>query len=600
MLAPLRITDKPAAVRWRVPPWTTASDEWIRIDRSLAADHPARIAAAIVALLDLGPRERTYAGVGSEPLPPGLVLALVLYELDIGELSPVRWAVHCRENDPAKWLVFGLHPSASTLYAFRQRVGPLLDGLNRQILERAIAAGLTTAEHAAGDGTFVAALGSRHRLVNAATLARRLEQLEEALAADDAAGPAAAAPAEPAAAPPAGPDGPPPPRIEAPAPAAPPPGPAAAAGPAAAESAESATPPKPADPPGPSRPAWMATTPTGRRRQHRRHRRAAAELQRRLGRHRKTRSKRKKARRRPDDRVLICPSEPEAVLGRDKTKVFRPLYNVQLGRDLESPLILAYDVVPQANDAGCFGPLLDRAEQLSGVGLKEVVADSADAAQADLRIARGRGVTIYAPVSGAEGCSPAATPAAESAATPGESAATPGESAAGSGRRRPAVLPKESFAWLEAEQTYECPAGHRLELVSRGREGRAGGAEVGHRQYRCPPRYRRECPLAARCTKAPQKGRTIKRSDEEELVEALRRRMGAESGRERYKLRKQTVELGNADFKAHRGLLRFHSFGLDGAKAQVGLLVLRHNGKVLVKALDAAGRADVTPSSEAA
>jgi hypothetical protein len=334
----------------------------------------------------------------------------------------------------------------------------------------------------------------------------------------------------------------------------------------------------------------MAETPAGRRRQRHRHRRAAAELQRRLGHHRKTRSKRPKARRRPDERVLICPSEPEAVLGRDKLKVFRPLYNVQLARDLDSPLILAYDVVPKANDAGCFEPLLDRAHRLSGAELREAVVDSSYAGQVDLRVARQREVTVYAPAAGA----------AASGADRRDPAAPPGESAVGPGCREPAVLPKESFAWLEAEQTYECPAGHRLELAGRGHEGRAGGEGVGYRQYRCPPRYCRACPLAARCTKAPERGRTIKRSDEEELVEALRRRMGEESGQEVYRLRKQTVELGYADFKAHRGLTRFHSFGLDRAKAQIGLLVLMHNGKAVVKALDETGRADVTSNREAA
>ncbi len=213
-------------------------------------------------------------------------------------------------------------------------------------------------------------------------------------------------------------------------------------------------------------------------------------------------------------------------------------------------------------------------------------------------MARQREVTVYAPAAGA---------AASSSSPPGESAAAdrrepssapPGES--GAGRREPAVLPKESFVWLEAEQTYECPAGHRLESAGRGRERRAGGEEVGYRQYRCPPRYCRACPLAAKCTKAPEKGRTIKRSDEEELVEELRRRMGEPSGQEVYRLRKQTVELGYADFKAHRGLTRFHSFGLDRAKAQIGLLVLMHNGKTVIKALDETGRADVTSRQEAA
>ena len=64
--------------------------------------------------------------------------------------------------------------------------------------------------------------------------------------------------------------------------------------------------------------------------------------------------------------LVICPSEPEAVLGRDKCKVFRPLYNVQLARDLESPLILGFAVLPQTHDAGCLGLLPDRAQRLGG------------------------------------------------------------------------------------------------------------------------------------------------------------------------------------------------------------------------------------------
>jgi hypothetical protein len=123
---------------------------------------------------------------------------------------------------------------------------------------------------------------------------------------------------------------------------------------------------------------------------------------------------------------------------------------------------------------------------------------------------------------------------------------------------------------------------------------------VGYRQYRCPPEHCRAGPLAARCTKAPERGRTIKRGDEEELVEALRRRMGEESGRAIYRLREATVEPAYAAFKAHRGLTRFHGVGLDRAKAQIGSLVLRHNGKAVVKALDARQRGDVTSSPEAA
>src|SRR5262249_36459918 len=206
----------------------------------------------------------------------------------------------------------------------------------------------------------------------------------------------------------------------------------------------------------------------------------------------------------------------------------------------------------------------------------------------ELRVGGGRGVVVCAP-------GPGAGKAGGDRRAP---AGPPGEPAAA--RRAPAVLPKESFAWLEAEQTYVCPAGHRLGGESRGREGREGGEQAGYRQYRRPPRDCREGPLAPTCPNAPEEGRPINPGDEEELVAALRQRMSEPSGQERYRLRKQTVELGYAEFKAHRGLTRFHSFGLERAQAQIGLLVLMHNGKVMVKALDKPGRTDVTSRNEAA
>jgi Transposase DDE domain len=335
-------------------------------------------------------------------------------------------------------------------------------------------------------------------------------------------------------------------------------------------------------------------------------------LDRRRGHHRKTLSKRAKAKRRSDDRLVICPSEPEAVLGRDQCKVFRPLDNVQRARDLESPLILGFAVLPQANDAGCLGRLLERAQQLGGHELKEAVVDSSYAGQVDLKVAQQKGAVVYAPAPGAATAVAGGDQCPGTAAAPGGAAgvgavdprgAAPeaaGAAATGTKRGQPKVLPKEAFVGLEAEQTYRCPAGHRLVLEGTGREKRQGGEEVGYRRYRCPSQYCRECPLSGECTRAPERGRAIKRSDEEELVEALRRRMSTPEGQRRYRLRKQTVELGYADLKAHRGLTRFHSFGLERATAQVGLLVLMHNGKTVVKALKELSRADANPSENAA
>ena len=44
------------------------------------------------------------------------------------------------------------------------------------------------------------------------------------------------------------------------------------------------------------------------------------------------------------------------------------------------------------------------------------------------------------------------------------------------------------------------------------------------------------------------------------------------------------MELAFADVKEHRGLRRFHSRGLRRARCQVGLLVLAHNGLIVLEA----------------
>ncbi len=73
-------------------------------------------------------------------------------------------------------------------------------------------------------------------------------------------------------------------------------------------------------------------------------------------------------RRRKPEKIVVGTSDPEAALGRDKHNVFRLSYNVQLVRDLDSPLCLAYEVFAQPTDAGTLGPMLERVANWTGVG----------------------------------------------------------------------------------------------------------------------------------------------------------------------------------------------------------------------------------------
>jgi Transposase DDE domain len=146
--------------------------------------------------------------------------------------------------------------------------------------------------------------------------------------------------------------------------------------------------------------------------------------------------------------VVVSVTDPEAVVARDKEKVYRPLYNVQILDDLDSPLILGYAVCAQQNDAGVLPTMLAQVHQQLGHGLEMVVADAAFAGGADLAAAARAGVTVYAPV--------------------------PGD-----GVDKPKQIPKREFRWQADEQTYVCPQGHRLVFEESWREKRLdGGVQV--------------------------------------------------------------------------------------------------------------------------
>jgi hypothetical protein len=615
--------------RFASPPWHRLSPQWLSIDLALRPDHLARFIDRAVSLLDLQPLYDSYHGVGSLPNPPDLLLKIVLFEMHDGELRPARWARHCRECTPLQWLAFGLQPARSCLYTFRDRLGPLLDDLNACVLAQAQADGIVCAQRGALDGTFVAAQGSRHKLINHKTMHKRLSLLEAVIDQDAAQANTASA---------ATPPPPSPLCIEAvsrantlpvdpsavqqsanvsllasPAAAvaaatgasallsketpllecvvslpasAPDSAPAAVAGSAASvtQPTTTSTPPACGKAAASSaeaaatltdKPAWMANTPATRQRQYATYQKAQKRLQELQRHHEKTNSRKAKSKRRPADRVVICPSEPEAALGVDKRKTFRPLYNLQIAYDLDSPFILGYEVFSQATDAGLLPPTLQRVQRLTGRLPKEILADGIYATALDLAWCDQTGVILYAPM-GVAATAPATVPASASDAkgqTPAVVEKVPTKG----------LLGKESFTWLQEKQTYQCPQGHLLDPFRTTTEKRGQEQSLVVYQYRCAAVHCQTCPLASACTRSPKKGRTIKRHEHEGLVEALQKRMASAEAQELYRLRKQTVERIFADLRRHRGLEQLRSYGRARAQIQMGLLVLAHNALALAQ-----------------
>jgi transposase len=475
--------------RFAPPPWDTDTPQWQDIDQRLPDDHPARIIHDAVQHLDLSELFASYLGTGSEAYRPDLMLKIVLYELYTGEQSPTRWARHLRFHDELKWLGLGIQPSRSRLFDFRDRLGPLLNTFHQQVVHRAIALGMTTASRAALDGSALPAPASRYRLLNRSTLEKRLGQLAEAIARDQL-----------------------------------------------GQALE-------------RRPGWMAKTPRGRLRQQARFQAAEEQLHGRL----LENARRPASQRRDPDRIVVSTSDVQAALGLDKSKVYRPLYNLQLAYDLDSELILGYALFAQPTDAGTLGPMLETVVDLVGHRPEVLLADATYANIVDTTICDRSGVVLYAPFQ--ENDYRTARPEAQ-----------PGK-----------LIPKDQFRWDAERQNYRCPEGQELGYVSSRTERRAGGQEVVLDVYRCPGEHCQACPRRAACTRNPGAGRTVSRARGEEVIEALRERMRTAAGKALYKRRRQTVERGFADLKAHRRLERLRCRGLERARTQVGLNILVHN-----------------------
>ena len=270
-------------LRWIESPWDEQHSDWLRLDLDLPADHRVRLIARVVESLDLGSVLPDFcAGFGSASWHPALLLKVILYELNGGVPSPSKWASDCRELTPLMWLLRGARPSRTALYDARVRLSPeLLDRLNKQILQEAQAESFCSAKRASLDGTFVAAKGSRHQMLKLARLEKRLALLEQAIVADnqvanDCGGTLSS-----------------------------------------------------------KRPRWMAISPQGRKNQQRKYQVAREHLEAKIARRKQRRASRAKGKRKAAEQAVICVTEPEAVIGKDKFKVYRPLYNVQLMRDNE-------------------------------------------------------------------------------------------------------------------------------------------------------------------------------------------------------------------------------------------------------------------------
>lgn len=275
-----------------------------------------------------------YAGRGSKPHPPALMLKLALYQILKQHLSPSKWAREVGSDSILQKLIGHITPSRTALYNFRDRIIRITDVLLEQLITHSVGAGLLEPSDAAIDGTSVRSRGSRYRVVNQKTLQRRCSALEETIVADRRG------------------------EVQS------------------------------------TLPNWMGKTEKGRITQQGKYVKADAILTARI----RENSTKRKDLRRDVNKIFISLSDAESALSRDKEWVFCPMYNVQLVTDTKSLLILGFDVSNEATDVGTIGPMIDKIKRIPGVELKRIYADSAYTSQLDLEACRERNVEILGPV----------------------------------------------------------------------------------------------------------------------------------------------------------------------------------------------------------
>lgn len=295
-------------------------------------------------------------------------------------------------------------------------------------------------------------------------------------------------------------------------------------------------------------PKWVPPTHAGKLALEKRMNIAFEVLQERIAKN----SEKPKAKRKDPERILVSLSDPVAPLGRDKLKVFRPLYTVQHMVAPSSYLTMSYSCEAQATDAGTLAPLIDKTQKTVGGRLKTVLADAGYCSTLDLQDCRQREVELLAPVQ-----SNAFTQFKKSQST--------------------RQISRDEFQWVEQEKCYRCPQGQRLTYDGRTRKQRHSGRHLWEFRYRCSAAHCSTCPLAQQCLRPGSTCRSIKRLEGHELLEAQRAKMNTPEIQARYRIRSQTVELAFADSKGNRKLQRFHGRGLARARTETGLMVVAQN-----------------------
>ncbi|MBK1705995.1 hypothetical protein CKO40_15870 [Halochromatium glycolicum] len=131
------------------PDWFPAS-----VQEYLPEDHLARFVVEIVDQLDLSALVSAYAGPGSRPYHPAMLVALLFYGYATGVFSSRKLAQATYDLIALRYICANTHPDHRAIAGFRKRFLDELAALFTQVLLVAQAMGLVKLGTVSLDGTF--------------------------------------------------------------------------------------------------------------------------------------------------------------------------------------------------------------------------------------------------------------------------------------------------------------------------------------------------------------------------------------------------------------------------------------------------------------
>ena len=144
----------------------------------LPQDHLARFVVDIVGQLNLSSLRAVYAGKGSRPYDPAMLLSLILYGYATSVFSSRKLEQATYDSVAFRYIAGNQHPDHDTIATFRQRFSPELQGLFVQVLSIASEMGVLKLGRVSLDGTKVKANASKHQALSWQHACKLEEQLQ--------------------------------------------------------------------------------------------------------------------------------------------------------------------------------------------------------------------------------------------------------------------------------------------------------------------------------------------------------------------------------------------------------------------------------------